>query len=104
MNKALENSDEGRPRRERQLKRGERDIGETLGDEERNRKVARKVEQAAGSPKKWICEFELGKYCDEVPDRFDLAARPKEECRRRGERHGSFHRGEDTAGGYAVGP
>ena len=45
----------------------------------------------------------MEKRVDEVPERFDLPARSKEECRKRGERLGSFHHGEDTAGGCVVG-
>ena len=64
VNKELENTDEGRLRRERQLKRENEALARHLekefgGDgEERNRKVARKVEQATGSLERPKRKFE----------------------------------------------
>ena len=81
-NKALENTDEGRLRRERQHKRENEALAKHLekefggNDEERSRKVARQVEQATGSerPKrnsKMMCKMDLrvrvGKTCRQSP-------------------------------------
>ena len=68
MNKALENTDEGRLRRERQHKRENEALAKHLekefggNDEERSRKVARQVEQATGS------ERRKRKFEDDVQD------------------------------------
>ena len=68
MNKALENTDEARLRRERQHKRENEALAKHLekefggNDEERSRKVARQVEQASGS------ERPKRKFEDDVQD------------------------------------
>ena len=68
MNKALENIDEGRLRRERQCKRENEALAKYLekefggNDEERSRKVARQVEQVTGS------ERPKRKFEDDVQD------------------------------------
>ena len=81
INKALENTDEGRLRRERQHKRENEALAKHLekefggNDEERSRKVARQVEQAIGSerPKR---KFE------DMMCKMDLRVRVGKTCRR----------------------
>ena len=74
MNKALENTDEGRIRRERKHKRENEALAKHLekefggNDEERSRKVARQVEQATGS------ERPKRKFEDDVQDRSAISS------------------------------
>ena len=106
MNRALESTDEGRLPRERQLKRENEALTEHLekefggDDEERSRKVARKMEQATGSSERPKRKFEDDVQNASASSSWENTSTKSQKglTLQRGHRHG-----EDTAGGYAVG-